>query len=179
MTSNWDRDLYIKACLFAAKVHRGQLVPGSDLPYSIHLNLVSMEILAALSVESGCDGDLAVQCALLHDTIEDTDTTYAQIVALFGASVADGVAALSKNPVLDKSLQLSDSLERIQQQPIAVWMVKLADRITNLQPPPPHWDLAKIRRYRDEALEIHTCLQAASPYLAARLAQKIQNYRVA
>jgi (p)ppGpp synthase/HD superfamily hydrolase len=178
MTSDWDRDLYIKACLFSAKAHRGQLVPGSDLPYSIHLNLVSMEILAALSVESGCDGDLAVQCALLHDTIEDTETSYEQIAALFGVSVADGVAALSKNPALEKSLQLADSLKRIGQQPIAVWMVKLADRITNLQPPPPHWDVAKIRRYRDEAIEIHTHLQAASPYLAARLARKIQNYRV-
>ncbi|WP_310481318.1 HD domain-containing protein [Chamaesiphon sp. VAR_48_metabat_403] len=178
MRSNWDRDLYIKACLFAAKAHRGQLVPRSDLPYSIHLNLVSMEILAALSIESGCDGDLAVQCALLHDTIEDTDTSYEQIAALFGMNVADGVAALSKNPALEKSVQLADSLERIQQQPIAVWMVKLADRITNLQPPPTHWDVAKIRRYRDEAIEIHTHLQAASPYLAARLAQKIQNYRV-
>jgi (p)ppGpp synthase/HD superfamily hydrolase len=178
MSSNWDRDLYIKACLFAAKAHRGQLVPGSDLPYSIHLNLVSMEILAALSVEHGCDGDLAMQCALLHDTIEDTETTYEQIVGLFGHKVADGVAALSKNLALEKSLQLSDSLKRIEQQPIEIWMVKLADRITNLQPPPPHWDLTKIRRYRDEAIEIQTRLQAASPFLAARLAQKIQNYRV-
>lgn len=176
MKSNWNQDLYIKACLFAAAAHQGQLVPGSNLPYSIHLNLVSMEIIAALSVESGCDGDLAVQCALLHDTIEDTDTSYEQIAALFGVSVANGVVALSKNAALAKPLQLSDSLQRIQQQPIAVWMVKLADRITNLQPPPPHWDLSKIRRYRGEAIEIHTRLETASPYLAARLAQKIQNY---
>jgi (p)ppGpp synthase/HD superfamily hydrolase len=176
MKSNWNQDLYIKACLFAAAAHRGQLVPGSNLPYSIHLNLVSMEIIAALSVESGCDGDLAVQCALLHDTIEDTDTSYEQIAELFGVSVADGVVALSKNAALAKPLQLSDSLQRIQQQPIAVWMVKLADRITNLQPPPTHWDISKIRRYRVEAIEIHTRLEAASPYLAARLAQKIQNY---
>jgi (p)ppGpp synthase/HD superfamily hydrolase len=71
MASDWDRDLYIKACRFAAQVHQGQLVPGSDLPYLMHLNLVSMEILAVLGAEAGHDGDLAVQCALLHDTIED------------------------------------------------------------------------------------------------------------
>lgn len=135
-----------------------------------------MKILAALGAESGRDGDLAVACALLHDTIEDTDATYTQIESMFGNKVADGVAALSKNPDLEKSQQLADSLDRIVSQPSEIWMVKLADRITNLQPPPAHWDLAKIRRYRDEAIEIHARLQSASPFLAARLAEKIHNY---
>ncbi len=178
LTSPWNQELYIKACRFAAQAHQGQLVPGSDLPYLMHLNLVSMEILAVLSTEAGHDGDLAVQCALLHDTIEDTTTTYAQIADIFGISVADGVAALSKNPVIEKSLQLADSLRRIEQQPIEIWMVKLADRITNLQPPPIHWTVEKIGRYREEAIEIHIHLQSASPFLAARLALKIQNYQV-
>ena len=178
MTSDWDRESYIKACRFAAQAHRGQLVPGSDLPYLMHLNLVSMEILAALSAESGHNGDLAIQCALLHDTIEDTDTSYEQIESLFGISVADGVAALSKNPALEKSQQLVDSLQRIERQPSEIWMVKLADRITNLQPPPRHWTPEKIIRYREEAIEIHTHLQAASPFLALRLTEKIQNYPV-
>jgi (p)ppGpp synthase/HD superfamily hydrolase len=184
MISTWDRELYIKACRFAAQAHRGQLIPSSDLPYLLHLNLVSMEIIAALSAEPGRDGDLAVACALLHDTIEDTATTYTQIESMFGSKVADGVAALSKNPDLEKSQQLTDSLDRIVSQPPEIWMVKLADslsetlreRITNLQPPPAHWDRHKIRRYRDEAIEIHTRLQSASPFLASRLAEKIQNY---
>jgi (p)ppGpp synthase/HD superfamily hydrolase len=178
MTSPWDRELYIKACRFAAQAHRGQLYPGTELPYLIHLNFVSMEILAALSAEPGHDGDLAVQCALLHDTIEDTDTSYEQIAATFGVRVADGVAALSKNPALAKSQQLVDSLARIELQPREIWMVKLADRITNLQTPPPHWTKDKIVKYRDEAIEIHTHLQAASPFLAERLADKIQKYRI-
>jgi (p)ppGpp synthase/HD superfamily hydrolase len=176
MASKWDRELYIKACRFAAIAHHGQIVPGSDLPYLLHLNFVSMEIIAALSIESGCDGDLAVQCALLHDTIEDTDTTYGQIRSIFGISVAEGVQALSKNSDLEKSQQLIDSLDRIQQQPQEIWMVKLADRITNLQPPPSHWNLAKIIRYREEAIEIHARLQTASPILSWRLKEKIANY---
>jgi (p)ppGpp synthase/HD superfamily hydrolase len=176
MASNWDRELYIKACRFAAIAHNGQIVPGSDLPYLLHLNFVSMEIIAALSVESGYDGDLAVQCALLHDTIEDTSTTYEQIRSSFGTRVADGIQALSKNPDLAKSQRLTDSLTRIKQQPIEVWMVKLADRITNLQPPPAHWTNDKILRYHQEAIEIHARLQTASPYLGSRLAKKIQNY---
>jgi (p)ppGpp synthase/HD superfamily hydrolase len=176
MASNWNQELYIKAGRFAAIAHRGQIVPGSDLPYLLHLNFVSMEIIAALTVESGYDGDLAVQCALLHDTIEDTNTTYEQIRSSFGTRVADGVQALSKNPDLEKSQRLTDSLTRIKQQPIEIWMVKLADRITNLQPPPAHWTTEKILRYREEAIEIHTHLQSASPYLSSRLAEKIHNY---
>ena len=172
MASDWDRELYIKACRFAAQAHREQLIPSSNLPYLLHLNLVSMEVIAALGAETGRDGDLAVQCALFHDT------SYEQIVEIFGVRVADGVAALSKNLDLDKSQQLVDSLERIKTQPIEIWMVKLADRITNLQPPPLHWTQAKILKYRDEAIEIHAHLQAASPFLATRLAEKIQNYRV-
>jgi (p)ppGpp synthase/HD superfamily hydrolase len=176
MTSSWNPESYIKACRFAAIAHRGQIVPGSDLPYLLHLNFVSMEIIAALSVESGYDGDLAVQCALLHDTIEDTDTSYEQIRSSFGLRVADGVQALSKNPDLEKSQRLTDSLTRIKQQPIEVWIVKLADRITNLQPPPAHWTSEKILWYQAEAVQIHAHLQSASPYLGSRLAAKIQNY---
>jgi (p)ppGpp synthase/HD superfamily hydrolase len=176
MISNWDREIYIKACRFAAEAHRGQLYPGTELPYLIHLNFVSMEIIAALNAEPEADGNLAIQCALLHDTIEDTDVSYEQIEAIFGVRVADGVAALSKNLELEKSQQLVDSLDRIGQQPIEIWMVKLADRISNLQSPPPDWTKAKISRYRDEAIEIHTRLHPASQFLSLRLAEKIQNY---
>ena len=56
-------------------------------------------------------------------------------------------------------------------------MVKLADRITNLQTPPSYWTTEKIIEYRQEAIEIHTALKEASPFLALRLAQKIENYQ--
>jgi (p)ppGpp synthase/HD superfamily hydrolase len=176
MISNWSQELYIKAYRFAAQAHDGQLYPGTGLPYLMHLSFVSMEVLGVLSVESGRDGDLAVQCALLHDAIEDTDVTYDLVRSNFGAKVADGVLALSKNPEIPKSQQLTDSLQRIKQQPPDIWIVKLADRIANLQPPPPHWTKEKIIRYRDEAIEIHATLKDASPFLAARLAIKIKNY---
>lgn len=176
MGSNWDRDRYLAAYRFAARAHQGQLYLGTDLPYSMHLSFVSMEILGALAVESGRDGDLAVQCALLHDTLEDTATSYEDVAATFGIKVADGVLALTKNLALAKTQQLADSLNRIKLQPPEIWMVKLADRISNLQPPPPHWTKEKIIRYRDEAIEIHMALKAASPSLGLRLAEKIENY---
>ncbi|MDD1444504.1 HD domain-containing protein [Dolichospermum sp. ST_sed3] len=132
--------------------------------------------MTALTMEPGHDGDLAIQCALLHDVIEDTDTTYDQVLATFGKSVADGVLALSKDKAVEKSQRLADCLRRIRLQPPEVGMVKLADRITNLQPPPAHWTPEKIKRYRAEALEIHSALKDSSQVLATRLAHKIECY---
>ncbi len=174
---SWSQEQYIKAFQFAAAAHLGQTVANGDLPYVTHVSLVSMEVIAALTVEDGRDGDLAVQCALLHDVIEDTAVTYEGVAQEFGAAVADGVLALSKDKRLPKDLTMPDSLRRICQQPREIWMVKLADRITNLQVPPPHWSSDDIRRYRDEAILILDALQDASDLLAARLRDKITAYR--
>ena len=73
-------------------------------------------------------------------------------------------------------LQMVDSLERIKKQPREIWMVKMADRITNLQPPPKLWKSEKISRYREEALQIHQSLKSGSDYLASRLQEKIKRY---
>src|SRR5512135_443194 len=90
---NWSQEIYIKALKKAAHAHQGQKMAGSEIPYLMHLNLVSMEVIAALSVETEHDGNLAIQCAILHDTIEDTNTTFEEIRIEFGASVANGVLA--------------------------------------------------------------------------------------
>jgi (p)ppGpp synthase/HD superfamily hydrolase len=56
-------------------------------------------------------------------------------------------------------------------------LVKLADRISNLAPPPYYWTKEKIRGYREEAIEIYTALHSASRFLAARLQEKIDAYK--
>lgn len=179
MSSTWIQQAYIEAFRFAAKAHGEirQRVPGTDLPYICHVSLVAMEVMAALAAEPHRDRDLAVQCALLHDTLEDTRTTHANLLERFGRPVADGVAALSKKKDLDdKQAQMQESLDRIRQQPEAVWMVKLADRITNLAPPPAFWKPAKIAAYRGEASIILNALGTASPFLAERLQRRIDVY---
>ncbi len=174
--STWSQDLYLNAYLFAATAHRGQKVPGCDLPYITHVSLVTMEVIAALRAEPGRNEDLAVQCALLHDVLEDTQTPPETLEELFGRDVTAGVQALSKNPDLPKPKQMPDSLRRIRQQPHEVWLVKLADRITNLLPPPAHWDNERIDHYRAEAGDILAALGEASPFLAERLRRKIDAY---
>ncbi|RTE64547.1 bifunctional (p)ppGpp synthetase/guanosine-3',5'-bis(diphosphate) 3'-pyrophosphohydrolase [Amphritea opalescens] len=174
----WNQDAYLKAWNFASSIHLGQTIPGSDIPYINHLGLVSMEATAAIAMGTNIENpNLLVLCALLHDSIEDTKTTFEDIKHEFGIEVANGVLALSKNEKLPTKMeQMDDSLRRIKQQPIEVWMVKLCDRITNLQPPPKHWDTGKISRYKEEAYCILNELGEANQFLAERLRLKIENY---
>ena len=172
----WTQDEYIRAYLFAANAHLGQTMPDSELPYIIHVSMVSMEIIAALQVEPGYDGDLAIKCALLHDVLEDTGITSTQITNEFGFRVADGILALTKDRHVEKTRQIEESLRRILMQPKEVWMVKMADRITNLRPPPVSWSYDKIQEYHKDAIKIFDALKSASPYLATRLYAKIKAY---
>lgn len=178
----WSPEHYKKAWDFATRVHEGQSYgsPKKDkrIPYINHIASVAMEVIHALpSTTVQDDANLAVQCALLHDTIEDTDTTYQDIEKHFGKAVADGVQALTKNEELpSKQVQMEDSLLRIQQQPKAIWLVKLADRITNLSEPPYYWDSAKKKAYQKEAKLILDTLGLANRLLAKRLQEKIEEY---
>jgi (p)ppGpp synthase/HD superfamily hydrolase len=71
---------------------------------------------------------------------------------------------------------MPDSLRRIRLQPYAVWKVKLADRITNLQGPPAHWSREKAVAYRAEARQILKALGDSSTVLADRILTKIEAY---
>ena len=73
-------------------------------------------------------------------------------------------------------MQLEDYIRRIKKQPREIWMVKMADRITNLQPPPEHWDDRMIKRYRKGAKVIYKELAPASGYLGERMRVKIDRY---
>jgi len=75
--------------------------------------LVAMEAMSAIAQSDAKieNPDLLVLCALLHDTIEDTDKSFENITQAFGADIAKGVLALSKNDALaTKREKMLDSL---------------------------------------------------------------------
>ena len=160
----------------AAEAHAGQRFPGTELPYLVHISMVAGELSLALMQEPAADGLLSVLCAILHDAVEDTAVTTEQLAARFGPAVAAGVDALTKRPFATKAEAMADSLQRIQAQPHAIWKVKLADRVTNLQRPPAHWSRAKAAAYLAEAETILQALGDASPTLAARLRARMAAY---
>ena len=176
MHETWTETSFNKALSFAARAHHGQTMPSSDLPYLLHLSRVAMEVMIALHAKSGLDHTLAIQCAWLHDTLEDTKVSATELELGFGSCITAGVQALTKDKSLPRAESMADSLARIKKQPAEIWMVKMADRIANLGPPPGHWGREKAIAYRHEAMRIHAELKDANTYLGHRLESKIAEY---
>lgn len=171
------QEVYQKAMKFAGEKHHSQKVPGTNANYLLHLSNVAMEVLIAYNFDPSFDIDFAIQIAILHDTIEDTDTSFEEIKTVFGERVAKAVLALTKDESINsKNEKMLDCLHRINQEPKEVGLVKLADRITNLQAPPPHWAKEKTTKYKEEAQLIARQLSNKNTYLYHRLLLKIKEY---
>lgn len=174
--------VYKESLAFALKAHGDQKTP-SDLPYSFHICSVALEIINSLSQHriSYEEANVAIACALLHDVLEDTETSLGinSIDIPNVEIVLQGVWALTKKEDLPtKAEQMQDSLKRLQEMPKCVQMVKLADRITNLAPAPIFWNRAKREAYVNEAKLILEALKGSNPYLEKKLLKKIENYDV-
>ena len=169
---------YQKAIKFAGEIHKSQLVPGSNANYLLHISNVAMEILVAYQNNKDFDIDFAVQLAILHDTIEDgVNIDYDVIKKEFGEKIAKGVLALTKNENLkNKKAKMSDSLKRILKEPKEVALVKIADRITNLQTPPKTWSAEKINNYYLEAKYLAKKLMGNNDYLDLRINSQLSIY---
>jgi (p)ppGpp synthase/HD superfamily hydrolase len=177
----WSIDEIQKIWQLASKLHNGQkyggFSDGEQVEYLNHIGSVVFEVLNAIQHTENINSDLAIKCAILHDTIEDTAITYEKVKALFGHDVASGVLALTKNDQIEGSLEkMLDSLKRIKEQPIEIWAVKMADRITNLYEPPFYWKDEKKLIYMEEAEIIYDELKDGNKYLAERLKTKIKEY---
>ena len=173
-----NQDKCNEALLFAAMKHEGQKMKFPNVGYVAHLQGVCLEAIGGcLNDKTNIDMDKVIILALLHDTIEDTDTTYEEIEKKFGKDIADGVLALTKNDNLPKDIKMKDSLNRIKRQSKEVAIVKLADRIFNLKDVPINWDEDKINDYREEAKLILNELGSNNEYMAVRLKNKINSYK--
>lgn len=169
------QEKYIKAIQFAAKKHGNQRTP-TGLPYVTHISMVAMEVMVAHQNTNDFDLDLAITVALLHDVIEDTHISYQEIAATFNQKVADCVVSLTKDQNLVKSEQMEDSLSRILRTYKEAAIVKLADRITNLQPPPNNWEVKKNRNYFKQAQTIAVKLRGINSYLDSRMEFMLTEY---
>jgi guanosine-3',5'-bis(diphosphate) 3'-pyrophosphohydrolase len=123
-------------------------------------------------VQQGKIDDLDVLCAaLLHDTIEDTETTKAELVEQFGSKVAGIVAEVSDDRSLPKGERKRLQIEHAPHLSRNAKLVKLADKICNLRDidehPPDEWPLERRREYFDWAKQVIDGLRGVSPKLEA------------
>lgn len=122
-----DTPIWLKAASYAARAHDGQLRKDKKTPFVAHPFRVAM----VLRDRYGCDDEVAIATALLHDTIEDTRTDYDDINKRFGSDVADCTAAMTKNMFLHESEREPEYDARLRGAPWQARIVKLADVYDN------------------------------------------------
>ncbi len=171
------------ALVLAVEAHGDQVRKGNgNIPYVFHPIDVANEVILYSGLV-GRELELASIIAILHDTVEDTDVTIAEIRERFGAEVACGVAFLTKDERVkkmggDTKAVLLENLERLKSAPSYVQVVKLADRLANLKVFPAFWSREKVASYLDESVLIARELGIASEGLQARLLSNVHSCRV-
>lgn len=116
-----------KALIFAAKAHDGQYRKGADIPYFAHPVALAMILL-----DLNCDDELII-AALLHDVVEDTKVTLADIKTTFGSKVADIVQAVSEpNRNAPWEVRKQHTINKLKEAPLPIKLLACADKLHNI-----------------------------------------------
>jgi GTP diphosphokinase / guanosine-3',5'-bis(diphosphate) 3'-diphosphatase len=156
----------LRALEFAARKHRDQRRKDQEAsPYINHPIQVS-----SLLAHDGGVRDLSTLCAaILHDTVEDTETSLEELVEQFGAEIAGLVAEVTDDKSLDKARRKQLQIEHAPELSAKAKLVKLADKICNLRDmassPPASWSLERKREYFDWAKRVVDGLRGTNPAL--------------
>ena len=163
-----DFPLFIDALAFAAHKHREQRRKNvAASPYINH-----PIALADVLVHEGGITDIEVLCAaILHDTVEDTETTFDELAARFGHQIAGMVREVTDDKAYPKERRKAMQIEHAPHLSHGARLVKLADKICNLRDvaddPPAHWPRERRLEYFEWAKRVIDGLRGASPTLEA------------
>jgi guanosine-3',5'-bis(diphosphate) 3'-pyrophosphohydrolase len=158
----------IQAMAFAAEKHRNQRRKDAEASPYVNHPIALANVLA----NEGDVQDVTVLCAaLLHDTIEDTETTADELRALFGEQVASVVLEVTDDKSLEKSVRKQKQIEHAPHISQEAQLVKLADKISNLRDilasPPADWSAERKQAYFDWAAAVVAGLRGVHPGLEA------------
>jgi GTP diphosphokinase / guanosine-3',5'-bis(diphosphate) 3'-diphosphatase len=156
----------LDALQFAAHKHRNQRRKGEEAsPYINH----PIALANILWSEGGVHEPLVIIAALLHDTVEDTDTTEQELRERFGEAVARVVMEVTDDKTLEKAVRKELQVEHAPHISREAKLVKLADKISNLRDvktsPPAHWPMERRREYFDWAARVVAGLRGVNPLL--------------
>jgi guanosine-3',5'-bis(diphosphate) 3'-pyrophosphohydrolase len=160
--------IVIRAAAFAAHKHRDQRRKDANATPYINHPLALARILIA---EGDVTDAATIAAALLHDTIEDTETSAAELDREFGAEIRSIVEEVTDDKALPKADRKRLQVEHAAHISHKAKLVKLADKIANLRDvatsPPDRWDLARRQDYFDWAKAVVDELRGAHPALEA------------
>jgi guanosine-3',5'-bis(diphosphate) 3'-pyrophosphohydrolase len=157
----------LQAAAFAAEKHRTQRRKDIETPFINHPIQ-----LAYILVQADVEDPKVLAASLLHDTIEDTDTTLDEIEIVFGFEIARIVAECSDDKALTKLERKQAQIDHAAQLSHAARLVKLADKIANVSDiegaPPQGWSLERKREYFDWARAVVDQMRGTHAGLEAR-----------
>ncbi len=120
-------NLIHEAIIFAAKKHAGQMRKGTDIPYISH----PMEVMQILT-ENRCSENVII-AGILHDTLEDTDTTPENICNLFGEEILSIVRSESEDKSKTWKERKQTTIDNLFGASPEVKLVCRADKLSNLR----------------------------------------------
>ncbi|MBD0334797.1 MAG: bifunctional (p)ppGpp synthetase/guanosine-3',5'-bis(diphosphate) 3'-pyrophosphohydrolase [Cyanobacteria bacterium Co-bin13] len=158
----------LEALVFAADKHRDQRRKDQQAtPYINHpIGLVSI-----LWHEADIYEPIVLMAALLHDTVEDTDTQFVDLQERFGKDVEQIVRQVTDDKSLPKAVRKQLQIDHAAKISDAAKLVKLADKIYNLRDmvnsPPAGWSLERQREYCEWAKRVVDQMRGVHPRLEA------------
>ncbi|XP_046898015.1 guanosine-3',5'-bis(diphosphate) 3'-pyrophosphohydrolase MESH1 [Hypomesus transpacificus] len=165
-----DSIILLETVNFAADKHRNQRRKDPEAtPYINH----PIGVARILSHEGGITDIEVLQAALLHDTVEDTETSIAELEAAFGQTVARIVQEVTDNKTLSRQERKRQQVEHAPHSSQQAKLVKLADKLYNLRDlnrsTPIGWTAERIQDYFVWAAEVVRGLKGTNPTLEGKL----------
>ena len=163
-----DLSIIFNALDFAAKKHRDQRRMDEDAtPYINH----PIELAELLVNEGNISDTNVLAAAILHDTVEDTETTPQELENVFGFEIANIVMEVTDDKKLPKADRKRLQIENAAHCSRPAKLVKLADKICNLRDmgrnPPANWSLERKQEYFDWAAEVVFQIRGIHPTMEA------------
>ena len=160
--------VFVKAVAFAADKHRNQRRKDDEAsPYINH----PIALANVLANEGGVTDVAVLSAAVLHDTIEDTETTSAELTAIFGPQVTAIVLEVTDDKTLEKDVRKQLQIEHAPHLSREAKLVKLADKICNLRDilasPPADWSPERKQVYFGWAAQVVAGVRGVHPELEA------------
>ena len=158
----------ISALAFAAHKHRDQR--RKDAVASPYINH-PIALANVLANEAGIDDEAVLIAAVLHDTVEDTETSEEELIREFGREIASVVLEVTDDQLLSKADRKRLQVESAGTISRQAKLVKLADKICNLRDiatsPPAGWPVGRKQEYFDWAKSVIDGLRGVHPVLEA------------
>ncbi|XP_065354237.1 guanosine-3',5'-bis(diphosphate) 3'-pyrophosphohydrolase MESH1 [Calliphora vicina] len=121
---------FMKCLQFAALKHRDQRRNNANqTPYINH----PINVATILSMEGNIDDESILMAALLHDTVEDTDTTFEEIEDIFRTEICNIVREVTDDKTLEKHVRKQLQIEHAAAASTKAKLIKLADKLDNLR----------------------------------------------